>query len=719
MLILVVIACGGAALSSLSKAFEERRAGVAAADLRLAVLLVAQVDDVDALDDENRRLFGDAVDLLALDPEAALHPLPPALQAEARDELADLNRHAQMASMGSMGADMGHSVASHHRLQDLLRDASMAAAADASTAERQTAAFSVGLLASFAGLVALLVRSRVSSDVYRSAADRFGTLLDQSPDATAVIGDGDTISYASAAMHDLLDGPLTSRSALVDFAIERDRPALDRHLASDAAVLAIRSRHGVEPGGSDREFDVRVVDLSKDPVVKGHLVTVVETTIENRARRQLEHLAGHDQLTGLPNRRSMMAALAAAPPAGLLMIDLDGFKKTNDTLGHGAGDELLIAVSRRFETALPAGATLYRLGGDEFAVLFDGTFDAARSLAADLLTCLNDPIELSTAYERARASIGVAHRDVGDASLSLLRQADIALYDAKRSGGTRLRVLDSDLEERSVRTSVLTRAFQNASFDDEFRLVYQPIIDSTTGRASLVEALARWTSPIHGVVRPDRFIPLAESSGRIVELGDWVLDRALSDLAEWRRAGLSTDVGVSVNVSPFQLASDEFPRRVAERLKHYGIEPESVTLEITESAVVADDERILARLAELRDVGCSVACDDFGSGYSNLGQLMKLPLNLIKIDRKLLTTLDEMRERSGTPDQPCQVMTAMVSIGEAMQADIVAEGVETVQQAKSLRDSGVQLLQGYLFSRPVEANELLPTIDEPAVRSLA
>lgn len=718
LLMLVVLACGAAALASLVEAFEERRAGAAAADLRLAVLLVAQFEDAGTLNDDDRALLNDATLLLAEDPSAALHPLSPELRSEGQDGLAAVNDHAAMVAAGTMTPDSGHSVASHYRLQDLLRISSVTAAEDAARAEGQTAVFSVGLLTSLAALVALLVRARVSSDLYRSAADRFGALLDQSPEATAVIAANGSMSYASAAMRELLGETQDQRSALLRLAIdEEQQQALDSHLRSaNETTISIRSRHEVAADANDREFDIRVVDMSEDPVIHGRLVTILETTIENRARRQLEHLAGHDQLTSLPNRRSMMSALATDPPQALLMIDLDDFKKTNDTLGHGAGDELLVAISRQFEAVLTGKATLYRLGGDEFAVLFDGTLDAAQRLAGDLLACLERPIALPMAFERASASIGVAHREAGDQALGLLRRADIALYDAKRSGGGRLRVLDTELEYRSVERSEIARAFQTASFEDEFRLVYQPIVDAATGRTTLVEGLARWTSPAHGVVRPDLFIPLAESSGRIVELGNWVLDRALADLARWRRAGLSSDVGMSINVSPFQLTSDAFSLQLADRLHSYAIEPSSITLELTESALVADNERILARLGELRDMGCALACDDFGSGYSNLGQLMKLPLNLVKVDRELLTTLGQMREQSGAADQPCQVMTAIVSIGEAMNAKIVAEGVETLQQSTSLRESGVQLLQGYLFSRPVEATEVAPLIDEPALR---
>ncbi len=717
ILIVTFLGCAAGSLVMILEALEERQGAVAATDLRLAVIAVSSVLEVDNLDERDQAFFEDSQATLRGDLDVAVHGLPADKGQQVKDDIAVLLGHAEMITDGSLTRGMGHSVADHDELLDTLRDASIAAAEDAAAAERSAALLALAAGVLLAGLSASLLQSRarsqadiVQAEAYRSAADRFGTLLDQSPDATAVIGGDGIVTYASAAMHRLLGNVPHTQSDLLKLATDKYRPKLEHHLVVGKErdeALCIGSQLEVPAGSADREFDVRVVDLSDDPLVGGRLVTFVETTSENRARRQLEHLAGHDQLTGLPNRRSMMTALATDSPSALLMIDLDGFKKTNDTLGHGAGDELLVAISQRFEAALPAGTTLFRLGGDEFAALLNTTFDVARRAAADLLDSLAEPVELSMAFERASASIGVAHRDAGDGSISLLRRADIALYDAKRSGGGTIRALDADLERRSVRTSELGRAFQNATFDAEFHLAYQSIVTASTGDVQMIEALARWTSPIHGPVGPDQFIPLAEASGRIVELGNWVLEQALASLATWRAAGLSPDVCMSVNVSPYQLTSEGFPERVNALLRTHAIDAESLVIELTESALVGDDEQILSQLRALRALGCSVACDDFGSGYSNLGQLMKLPLNLIKIDRQLLTTLHAMREESGDADRPCQVMSAMVSIGDAMNASIVAEGVETQQQATSLRKSGVQLLQGYLFSRPVGPDHVM------------
>lgn len=708
--LVVALVCSVSATLYLTlEALEERQVSVAAADIRLAVLAIAPVNEVESLDDANRALFEDAVEVLGSDVGTALHAVDPDEQDEIKQEIDQLRRHGVMLTSGLAMPHRHHSIATHQTLQASMRDASIAATESARTAERQATMSGLASLALIGALMAVQFRSRTrasaiqaTADAYRGAADRFGALLEQSPDATAVIAEDGTVAYASASMSALLGRvPRTAEdlSALVD---DEQRAALVEHLGS-RSTEPVKLDVSLVDSDEDqaREFSVRVADLRSDPVVNGHLVTVAETTMQNRSRRQLEQLARHDQLTGLPNRRALIERLTDHPPQALLMLDLDSFKETNDTLGHAAGDELLIAVARRFEETVGTGGTVHRLGGDEFAVLFDGNLQATNDLAARLVAAAATPIPLSMGFERASISVGIAHESIGSSTLPLLRRADIALHEAKREGGHTTRIADDELEASAVHGADISRSFERADFDAELHLAFQAIVRASDHEPVLVEALARWTSPIHGVVRPDVFIGLAESSGRIVELGEWVIDRALAALVKLRADGAGTDVRMSVNVSPFQLIDDRFVTYTAARLAENGVEPSALVIELTESALVADDERVLRRLRDLGALGCMIACDDFGSGYSNLGQLMKLPISLIKVDRQLLLTLGEMRAHTGDNSQPCQVMTAIASIGDAMQAMIVAEGVETAEQAVSLRDSGVQYLQGYLFSRPL------------------
>ncbi len=713
----LVLCLAGVVILTL-EALEERKSAVAAADLQLAVLTVVSVEDASKLDALRRSRFEEAVDALDVDVGSALHALEPAEGERAHQQLVELEMYARQLADGEVDAGASDQLTRNQSLLESLRRASVDAADHASTAEQGAAAAAIGgvVLLGLAMGAALRSHTRakaseLTAEANRSAADRFGALLEEIPMATAVVNEDDSITYASASMASLLGDVPRDIADLKVLATPDEREDLAVHLKTRGAKrvpLDVHSQMISEDNRSTREFRIRVTDLTADPLVHGFLVGVSEITIEGRSRRQLEYLAGHDQLTGLPNRRSMMASLADDQPVSLLMIDLDGFKQTNDALGHGAGDELLRAVVNRFQQQLTADATMYRLGGDEFAVVTTGELDEAEDMAQRLLATLESPVKLNVGFERAAASIGVARRDWRHSELSLLRRADIALYDAKHGGGGRIRVLDGDLESAAVFTADVTRALETVSFDQEFQLVFQPIVDSRTHQTVLVEALARWISPSLGFIPPDQFITMAEQSGRIVELGEWVLDQALSTLSWLRSRGAAVGTPVSVNVSPYQLMTGSFADVVERALSKHGLQPSDLVVELTESALVSSEGRTLDQLSALRSNGCAIACDDFGSGYSNLGQLLRLPLSLLKVDRQLLMALSDMREQvGGSTEQPCQVMGAIASIGGAIGADVVAEGVETEAQSISLRDSGVDLLQGYYFSRPVDAQALL------------
>lgn len=715
------------------EALEERASATAATDLRLAVLTVAPVESTASMDERERELFEQAVAALEGDHSEALHGLDPVDRDDVKLALEKTEEHGQMLLAGKSMATMDHGLAAHAGLEESLRQAAVDANSDASGSERRSlitiAVAGAAAITSASRMFANRSRrqsERVNGEVLRLAAERFSTLLDDSPEATAIISAEGEIIYQAASLNEMFPGhPLDTRASIVELAIPADRQRLAHHLSLDAEHRSSISFQSLVSNGSlPREFSVRVSDLRDDSLVGGWLVTLREITTEAHATRELESLVETDSLTGLPNRRGLMNHLGqmSATPFGFLMIDLDGFKQTNDTFGHDAGDELLKAVSGRFERCLDKGDRLYRLGGDEFGIVTQLTDDnQIEQLASTLIATLEAPIRLHAGFEQAHISIGIAVWNLVGSPRSVLHRADIALYEAKAGGGHRVQVIDAALEQRSARRRDLSRALDEADLDQEFSVVYQPIVDAQNGHTKYLEALLRWNSPTLGFIGPDLFIPLAESSGQIVQIGLWVLEHACSDLASMRDQGLPAHVGLTVNVSPRQLDDADFSMAVERVLNRYQLAPSDLTIEVTESALVSGSDQDLHPLQQLRTLGCHVACDDFGSGYSNLGQLMALPLDLIKVDRQLLIHLSEMRELAGgANDQPCEVMSAIVRIGGAMSAPIVAEGVETDEQRRSLASSGVTLLQGYLFSRPASPDEILAYVAKDSlVKELA
>lgn len=433
------------------------------------------------------------------------------------------------------------------------------------------------------------------------------------------------------------------------------------------------------------------------------------------AAERYEMLSRTDDLTGVLNRRALMQQLAAIDSSGaLLMVDLDDFKRVNDTRGHHCGDEVLKTVARRLETEIGEGETLFRLGGDEFAVLSNRDDDEyLETLASRLVGTLVPPVPLDSGDEDVTPSIGIAKYEGPGSERSLLRRADIAMYEAKSLGGSSYCIVRPELERRAGRGRALASGLASADMDAEFRLVYQPIVASTTGRVEVVEALARWTSPDLGVVTPDEFIACAEGNGRIASLGLWIVDRALRDLISWRAQG--SHVRVAVNVSAHQLLEPTFVPRILGLFEAHGRSPDDMVIEVTESALVGPEHVAVERLAELRSAGCTIACDDFGSGYANLGQLLALPLDIIKIDAQLLNRLSRLADEPGDGSaKERNILRAIVAIGDSMSAAIVAEGVETTPQEVALRAAGIDLMQGYLFSRPIEADRIPQALASPA-----
>lgn len=715
---LVFLAALASATLLTLEAFEERSASLAVTDMRIAVLALLDIDETATLSPDDKDRVVSALDVLSTERAEALHAIATD-QVDLFDrELALIEAHGQALLMDVMDHEMVHSVIVHETLEKLLRDGSIAAAGAAGAAERRAGIAAAVAVASLLALGVTFVKSLATRQRHdaqaaadQNASKRLQSVLDNSLNSVLIIDQADRVSYRSLRFTSLFGADIETLPELAKLFEPAQREALRNHVHGSTDVedeLALTSTLS-DPQGRCREFIVRVANHEDDSVIDGRLVTLVEMTAANQAKARLVELASRDPLTGLPNRRALMESLetAAASPRSLLMIDLDDFKGTNDSHGHDAGDELLCAVAGRFARACPEGA-LFRLGGDEFAVLVEETNETKLDqLGHKLVGSLNEPVELVSGFEEVAASVGIARQTDQSPAETLLRRADIALYAAKRDDGLNVVVLTDDVEEQSTSLRTCSRALHHASLDDEFRLVYQPIVDSATGEVAFVEALLRWKSPALGFVPPDVFIPIAERSGRIVQIGQWVLEQAVAQLRTWDRMAPGTEFGLTVNVSPRQLVERGFAENVLAILRANDVPTHRLIIEITESALVAPGAHDVEALVRLREAGCQIACDDFGAGYSNLGQLMTLPLDIIKVDRDLLVHLSDMREAAGSTEPACAVMAAIASIGGAMHAPIVAEGVETEMQANSLRASGVAYMQGYYFSRPVESDEIL------------
>jgi diguanylate cyclase (GGDEF)-like protein len=437
---------------------------------------------------------------------------------------------------------------------------------------------------------------------------------------------------------------------------------------------------------------------------------------------ELSHLALHDPLTGLPNRalvldraEQMLARTARQPgsAAGALYVDIDGFKHVNDNLGHAAGDRLLIVVGERLQDAVRDQDTVGRLGGDEFVVLVETSTGQLEpdALAGRLTEALRKPIELGDAGKPSRvtASIGVA---VGNYATpdDLLRDADLALYAAKAAGKDRFALFDTGLYADAEGRVALEADLSAAVSEQQLFLHYQPIFELGRQRIVGVEALVRWHHPSRGVIAPDGFIPLAEDSGLIVPIGRWVLEEACRQAAAWAAEGHA--LGISVNVSAYQLNRREFADDVQRALARSGIEPSSLTLEITETTLVRDVPAACERLQEVKTLGVRVAIDDFGTGYASLSHLQRMPVDVLKIDRSFVAALSDGGQSRGLLD-------AILGVGRSLSLSVVAEGIEEHQQRGMLEAMGCQMAQGFLLGRPGPACDIDDVLGSHASRRAA
>lgn len=438
-----------------------------------------------------------------------------------------------------------------------------------------------------------------------------------------------------------------------------------------------------------------------------------------KSELKLDHFAHHDELTGLPNRRLLSAKLDQALErvrvnggmGAVVFVDLDRFKLVNDSLGHGAGDELLTLVTQRLRSALRMNDFLARFGGDEFIVLLEHTTEeATRILAARLIASLGEPFVLSSGeeiYIGASAGISFFPHDSGTPE-QLLQHADTALYQAKSAGKSTYRLYSSDLTAVANSRLALNAQLRHALSRNEFVLHFQPLVSLADKRIFGFEALIRWQEPVRGMIPPAEFLPVAEETGLIVPIGQWVLQQACAQMKAWRDQGLAL-TSMAVNISARQFHHPDFAASVANALQQTGLAGEHIELEITEGTLMGNDRATLATLHALKATGVRLAVDDFGTGYSSLAYLKKLPVDKLKIDRSFVTDI-------ATDPASAAIVRAIIGLARCLRLEVLAEGIQNERQREMLFESGCEQGQGYLFARPVPregAHELAGLIHDP------
>ena len=565
--------------------------------------------------------------------------------------------------------------------------------------------------------IANVVSWRMNEDLRghtRTSEELFRGTFDHAPIGMAIVGREGVFTRVNPAFSrttgytvDELVGmpmrelvPREARGEYADTWAERDKGELERRFVRrDGSIgWGLWQRTTI----SDDVFLVQCVDISK----------------RKRAEDELALQARHDALTGLANRttfadkvRDRLPSAAPGHQLAVLFLDLDDFKVINDSLGHTSGDRLLAETARRLERALRAGDELARFGGDEFTICLSGISDEAhaRRVTDRLLAELGPPFVLDGERRYLTASVGITLTDSPDVEVdALLRDADAAMYRAKEQGKARCEMFDASMRRRAVERLELETHLRGALERNELRLVYQPKVNLGDERIVGVEALLRWDHPEHGVIPPLKFIPIAEHSGLIVPIGAWVVREACRAAAHWHAEFGRDDILIAVNLSPRQLGAIGLVDSVRHALNETGLDPSSLCLEVTESALMADVAAASDTLAALKELGVRLAVDDFGVGHASLKQLKDLlPVDLLKIDKSFVDGLT-------TDAEDRAIVEAVISLARSLGLETVAEGVEHADQASALRELRCELAQGYHFSRPVTPDEISALLEAEA-----
>ncbi len=577
-------------------------------------------------------------------------------------------------------------------------------------AKHSTVLFAAGI----AAVVSLLALTRlwglavsVRNLTERRGNDRLASLVERSSDVVVLVDADGIVSYASPAVETVLgqDGgewvghPIDTLDIRATTELRAGLWMDVMQLPPDGSIaLEVSAMHG---DGERRTMEFSAVNLTKNVAVAGIVLTLRDVTANRTLERQLSYRADHDSLTGLANRAHFLTRVSEELQRGsqptVMFLDLDDFKAINDGLGHAAGDVLLLTVAERLKIRF-ANATnvVARLGGDEFGILLLGSVGADFGLMAQqAIADLKEPVNVNDFQSLSVSGcVGIAVAEPKNTASDLMRHADLAMYRAKQLGKGQVEEFDADLGRLTERRNEYKRDLAAALGRDQLHLNYQPIVRLADGRTVGAEALLRWDHHIYGNIPPADFVPLAEQSGVIIPIGAWAIEHACIATAGWADDSLF----VTVNVSGVQLRDEAFVDGVKRSLKLSGLAAERLVLEITESTLIEDSDLALEQLRELRSIGVQTALDDFGTGYSSLAYVQRLPLDVIKIDKEFVQSVEESRSQA--------LANTIVSMARNLGLKTVAEGVETESQAVELAALGCEFAQGYLFFKPLSATAM-------------
>lgn len=571
--------------------------------------------------------------------------------------------------------------------------------------------------ATVAVILLVLVRriASVKDDVVSLANSeaRFRSLVQNSSDVILITDPDTVIRYASPAARQVLGLSVTQLvgTRLLEHVHPDDRATATRFFGlvreSEPSSPGVQEWRLARPGGEILWMENTGTNLLDDPTVAGIVVNTRDISERRTLQSRLTHQAFHDELTHLANRALFLNrvghTVARAPrgrhPAAVLFLDLDDFKKVNDSLGHAVGDELLVAAAGRLQTCVRPGDTIARLGGDEFAVLLEDVNDMSDVVfvAERISAAIRAPFHVSNRDVFVGVSIGIASVNLGDTSDDVLRNADLAMYYAKGRRKGQFAIYERSMHDEMMERLELEADLRIAVDSGHFQVEYQPIVNLVTGEVHAAEALVRWHHPKRGVIQPGRFVELAEETGLILPIGRQVLREACERARDWRTLYRGTrPLQMSVNISARHFQDPCLLTDVREALNDSGLEPWALTLEITESVLMLRSGATLEKLRDLKALGLNLAIDDFGTGYSSLGYLQQFPIDVLKIDRTFVDAV-------GMEDEDPILARAIIALGRTLQIETVAEGIERAEQREGLRALGCTLGQGFLFARPMKA----------------
>ncbi|MGH8130221.1 MAG: putative bifunctional diguanylate cyclase/phosphodiesterase [Steroidobacteraceae bacterium] len=562
----------------------------------------------------------------------------------------------------------------------------------------------------------------------RSAEARFNALIRNTADVIAIVAVDGTISYLTPTAERIFGMPAQDLigQQLADFVAHDDRARLGdflvRDLAQNGASANVEAR---VPRGDDkhRVVEIHGTNMDSEPAIGGRLLNLRDMTDRKGMEEQLKRLAFHDPLTLLANRSlfrdRVEHAVAVSKRNGrgvaVMFVDLDNFKKINDSFGHAQGDRVLHKSAQRLVKATRNGDTVARLGGDEFAVLLENLTGKEQviEIASRIVTSLQESLELPGTDMRVAASVGVAFATPDDGVEELMRNADVAMYSAKAQGKGRYTIYEPAMQRAASKRQELEAELAQAIAESQFLLHYQPIVELHSGYLLGVEALVRWRHPQRGLLGPSEFISVTEETGQIVTLGRWIMAQACREVRVWQaRLPEGRQVRVGVNVSAVQLSQSDICADVRKALSLSQIDPGCLVIELTESVLMQNSDAVLATLTQLKKLGVRIAIDDFGTGYSSLSYLHRFPIDILKIDRSFVEQLGKIEDGAG-------LARAIITLGDTLGLEVVAEGIELEDQQRELIELGCVAGQGYYYSKPALLHELEYSVHMARRRTMA